>query len=104
MAIAMAKLGAQKVVAIDIDPSAIFEATHNVRLNDLAERITISDSPLEEFKEPFHMIVANLAHPTLKKAGRLLSDIMEKDGLLVLSGFKEAAFESVCAVYVEQHG
>jgi ribosomal protein L11 methyltransferase len=102
LAIAMAKLGVQEVVAVDIDPSAIFEATHNVRLNDLAERITVSDTPIEEFRSRFHTIVANLAHPTLKRTGPLFLDIMEKDGLLVLSGFKELAFESVCTVYVEQ--
>ncbi len=101
LAIAMTKLGVQEVVAVDIDPSAIFEATHNIRLNDLVAQVTVSDSSLEELTTHFQMIVANLAHPTLKKFGLLFSNRMEKDGLLVLSGFKEAAFEPLCSVYAE---
>jgi ribosomal protein L11 methyltransferase len=102
LAIAMAKLGVNEVVAIDIDPGAIFEATQNVGLNGLAERVSVSDTPVEKLRSRFYVIVANLAHPTLKRKGSLFSDIMEKDGLLILSGFKEAAFESLCSVYTEK--
>lgn len=102
LAIAMAKLGVREVVAVDIDPGAVFEATHNVRLNKLSAQITVSGSSLEGLTTRFGVIVANLAHPTLKKSGILFSGRTEEDGLLILAGFKEAAFESLCSVYTEK--
>jgi ribosomal protein L11 methyltransferase len=102
LAIAMAKLGVREVVAIDIDPGAVFEATNNVRLNNLSARISVSDSSLEGLTTRFGVIAANLAHPTLKEIAVLLSDRMEEGGLLILAGFKEAAFEPICSVYMEK--
>jgi ribosomal protein L11 methyltransferase len=87
LAIALAKLGVQKVVGIDIDPCAVSEATHNVSLNGLAEQVTITITPLEELSTCFSVIVANLAYPTLRRLSPLLSEKMEQDGLLILSGF-----------------
>jgi ribosomal protein L11 methyltransferase len=87
LAIALAKLGVQKVVGIDIDPCAVSEATHNVALNGLAEQVTITNIPLEELSTSFCVIVANIACPTLRRVSLLLSERMAQDGLLILSGF-----------------
>ncbi len=87
LAIALAKLGVQKVVGIDIDPCAVSEAIHNVSLNGLAQQVTITNTPLEELSTSFSVIVANIAYPTLRRLSLLLSERMEQDGLLILSGF-----------------
>jgi ribosomal protein L11 methyltransferase len=47
LAIALAKLGVQKVIATDIDPCAVSEATHNISLNGLGEQVTVTNTPLE---------------------------------------------------------
>jgi ribosomal protein L11 methyltransferase len=46
LAIAAAKLGARRVLALDLDPVAVSSATENVRLNGLADRIAVVESDL----------------------------------------------------------
>jgi len=103
LAIALAKLGVQDVGGIDIDPCAVSEATHNVLLNGLSERVSITDTPLEKLTVEYAIIVANIALPTLKRMAPLLSGRTEKNGLLVLSGFLESASKNLGETYAE-HG
>ena len=102
LAIALARLGAQKVIGTDIDPCAVSEATHNVTLNGLAEQVTIMSAPLEKLATSFSVIVANLAYPTLTRLSGVLSEKMERGGVLVLSGFKEPASQKLGQAYAEQ--
>jgi ribosomal protein L11 methyltransferase len=46
LAIAAAKLGARRVLALDLDPVAVSSASENVRLNGLQDRITVRESDL----------------------------------------------------------
>ncbi|PYI51814.1 50S ribosomal protein L11 methyltransferase [Paenibacillus flagellatus] len=46
LAIAAAKLGARRVLALDLDPVAVSSATENVRLNGLQHTIVIKESDL----------------------------------------------------------
>jgi ribosomal protein L11 methyltransferase len=103
LAIALAKLGVQDVVGIDIDPCAVSEATHNVLLNGLSNKVAITDTPLEKLASQYAIIVANIALPTLKSMAPLLSGKTEKKGLLILSGFLESEFENLGETYAE-HG
>jgi len=102
LAIAMARLGVEKVVATDIDPCAVSEATHNVLANNLNEQITVSSAPLEKISTCFSVILANLAYPTLKTLSPILSAKLEQDGILILSGFKEPASKDLGQSYGEQ--
>ncbi len=102
LAIALAKLGVQKVIATDIDPCAVFEATHNISLNGLADRVTVTNTPLQDLATYFSIVVANLAYPTLRRLSPLLSEKLEQDGVLVLSGFKGPASEDLGKAYTEQ--
>lgn len=102
LAIALARLGIQQVVGVDVDPCAVSEATHNVSLNGLAERVTITHAPLEELLTYFSVIVANLAYASLVRLSPVLSARLGQKGLLVLSGFKEGASEDLGKVYTIQ--
>ena len=104
LAIALAKLGVQKVVGIDIDPCAVSEATHNVSLNGLAEQVTITNTRLEELTTCFSVIVANLTYPTLMRLSPLLSKKMEQDGLLILSGFISMPWSKDLGEAYTEHG
>ena len=103
LAVALAKLGVRKVIATDIDPSAVSEATYNVTLNGLAEQVTIMNTPLEELATYFSVIVANLAYPTLTRLSAVLSEKMEQGGVLILSGFKEPTSKDLGKAYTD-HG
>ncbi len=102
LAIALARLGVRKVIATDIDPCAVSEATYNVTLNGLAEQVMIMNTPLEELATYFSVIVANLSYPTLRRLSPLLSEKLEQDGILILSGFKEPASKDLGQSYGEQ--
>ncbi|MBW1860490.1 MAG: 50S ribosomal protein L11 methyltransferase [Deltaproteobacteria bacterium] len=102
LAIASAKLGVQKVIAIDLDSCSVSEATHNVSLNGLADQVTVTNTSLQELATYFTVVVANLAYPTLRRLSPLLSEKMEQDGVLVLSGFKEPASKDLGKTYTEQ--
>ena len=103
LAIALAKLGVQEVIGLDIDTCAVSEASHNVWLNDLGEQITVSSTPLEEVTTCFSVIVANMPYPTLSRLTPLLSAKMEVKGLLILSGFRVPASIDLGQSYAE-HG
>ncbi len=100
LAIAMAKLGVKAVVGVDIDACAISEASHNVSLNGLGEKVMITDSPLEELTSHFSVIVANIAYPTLKRMAPLLAERTKEDSIVILSGFLESAIKDLCETYV----
>lgn len=99
LAIALGKFGVQRIVATDIDPCTISEATHNVFLNGLSEQVTITNTPLEELATSFSVILANLACPTLRRFSSLLSEKLQQDGILILSGFKEPASKDLGKAY-----
>lgn len=102
LAIALANLGVQKVIATDIDPCSLSEATHNISLNGLAEHITVTNTPLQELATFFSVIVANLACPTLTRLSAILSEKLEQGGILVISGFKETASKDLEKAYTKK--
>jgi ribosomal protein L11 methyltransferase len=103
LAIALAMLGVQKVVGVDIDPCAISEARYNVSLNGLSEQVTISYTPLKDIKGPYSVVLANLAYPTLMRISAVLAAKMVRDGVLILSGFKGEVSAGLAEAYA-QHG
>ncbi|MDY6837332.1 MAG: 50S ribosomal protein L11 methyltransferase [Thermodesulfobacteriota bacterium] len=102
LAIALAKLGVERVLGLDIDPCAVSEARHNVSLNGLSEQVTVANTPLHKVASSFSVIAANLAYPTLAGFCARLSEKLEAGGILVLSGFKGAAAKDLKRAYSEQ--
>ncbi|MDY6950281.1 MAG: 50S ribosomal protein L11 methyltransferase [Thermodesulfobacteriota bacterium] len=102
LAIALAKLGVERVLGLDIDPCAVSEASHNVFLNGLAEQVTVANAPLGEVDSGFSVIAANLAYPTLAAFCAVLSEKLAAGGILVLSGFKGFPAEDLKRAYGEQ--
>jgi len=88
LAITALKMGIASGMGTDIDPCARVEALENIRLNGLADRVTISDRSIEEMTGRFTLIVANLRYPTLVQLLADLAQMMGANGVAVLSGFK----------------
>ena len=65
LAIVAATLGVGTVLALDTDPCAVFEARSNVRINQLEDRIVVSQNTQNCWDESFDLILANLRTPTL---------------------------------------
>ena len=86
LAIAMAKLGAPDIRAVDIDPVARAVAAENATRNGVADRITVTGS-LEAAGGPFGLIVANLfANALIESAAHLVS-LIEARGSIICAGF-----------------
>jgi ribosomal protein L11 methyltransferase len=88
LAIAAVLMGIKHAVGIDIDPCARAEAQKNIQLNELERRIKILNTRIEDIKETYSLITANLRYPTLKQLGPHMAKITQQKGAVVVSGIK----------------
>jgi ribosomal protein L11 methyltransferase len=102
LAIAAAKLGIENGVGLDIDPCAVAEASHNVRLNGLAGRVEISDRGLDSLEGVFSLVVANLRLPTLARLAAPIAALAMPGAALVVSGVQQEEQAAVEATYGRQ--
>jgi ribosomal protein L11 methyltransferase len=86
LGIACAKLGANKVVCVDIDKKAAEIARENVAVNHVEDRVHIINRDVTTIREPFDLIVANLTVKILLRIRTHLMSLIENAGYLVISG------------------
>jgi ribosomal protein L11 methyltransferase len=86
LAIALAKLGARKIWAIDNDPVALTVARENLRANEVATRVHLSGIKLSGIKKTFSVAVANLTAETILEVAGALEKKVAQNGYLILSG------------------
>jgi ribosomal protein L11 methyltransferase len=104
LAIAAAKRGAARVVALDNDPTAVATAAENAALNGVARRIScvLSEAfadPAVRRAAPYDLILANvLADPLARIAGPVARHLAS-GGLVVLSGLLRQQSPAVLASY-----
>ncbi|HEX2778235.1 MAG TPA: 50S ribosomal protein L11 methyltransferase [Gemmatimonadaceae bacterium] len=96
LAIGAAKLGAARVVAIDIDPEAIENAEQNVERNGVADRVTVIEGDagvLLPLVAPVRVVLANIISSVLVQLLPAIRDALADDGRAILSGilFEERA-------------
>ena len=101
LVITAVRMGVHSGLGIDIDPTARAEATENVSLNRLGDRVEISDQPLETIDGNFNLVAANLRYPTLKKIGPTLKKITCSEGLVVCSGIRSHELADLTNIYKE---
>jgi ribosomal protein L11 methyltransferase len=98
LAIALAKLGAAHVLAIDNDPVALRTAARNAERNGVGRRIRLG-SDLSVTAGPYDVIVANLYADLLADLAPRLAALLAETGRLICSGFVEADALHVAATY-----
>lgn len=102
LAVAAAALGAERVLACDIDPEACRVAAENVAHNNVGDRVEISNAPLEVLEDGFDLVLANiLAEENIRLGDELVRRVVA-GGTLVLSGIlqeKEALVTAAFARY-----
>lgn len=86
LAIAAAKLGASRVVAIDIDPEAVAVARENLAQNRIGPSVTVSSEPLTDIPGSYDIVLANILAEELVRLGRELFERVRPHGYLILSG------------------
>jgi ribosomal protein L11 methyltransferase len=86
LAIAAGKLGAGRILALDVDPAAIRCARRNAARNRWKERIDFRMSPPGGLRRRFGIVVANLLPQELFQASSFLARRVSSRGFLVVSG------------------
>lgn len=86
LAIAAAKLGARRVVAVDNDPIAVRVTAENCAANGVAAVIRSSETPAGQLRERFDCVLANILAVTLIELADDLVALLAPKGQLVLSG------------------
>lgn len=89
LAILASKLGADSVFAFDIEDWAFENLKENINLNNCAN-INAAQGTIESLSSPFpfyDIILANINKNVLMREMPRYSAMLEKDGVLVLSGF-----------------
>jgi ribosomal protein L11 methyltransferase len=86
LAIALAKLGVKRIIALDTDPLALKAARENVCSNGVQEQIVLSRSNLLHVRKSFLLVVANLTGETILEIADELSKRVLPKGYLILSG------------------
>jgi len=85
LAIIAAKLGANNITALDIDPNAIEEATKNIETNQLADKIKVTSCSIEQLNDKFNTVLANLTPSVLLRLYSNIVDILAFGGKLILT-------------------
>ena len=95
LGIAAAKLGAGKVVCVDIDKQAVAIAAENARMNGVEDRVDVLYQDAATLAETFDLIAANLTARMLIKLRPRLIDLLSRGGFLILSGIIEQNREDI---------
>jgi len=99
LAIAAAKLGALKIVAIDNDPQAVVATKDNVSNNNCDEVISILHTDDNTPLEACDLLIANILANPLVKLESMFAGLVKSGGRIVLSGILEGQLEMILEAY-----
>ena len=89
LAILAAKMGALKVLALDVDEKILATARQNIMMNGLSGSITLCAEPIDRLNlKNQDVIVANLTPSVLFRLLDKLAGVLAGQGCLVLSGYR----------------
>jgi ribosomal protein L11 methyltransferase len=97
LAIAAARLGAERVLALDTDPQAVKAARQNAAANGVASTVEVREDTLPEGagEERFGLIVANISSLTIERLALAFADSLRDGDTLIVSGFLEDTVEAL---------
>ncbi len=103
LAVAAARLGARRVVALDTDPQAVKAARENAVANGVGDVVEVREGTLPEgvAGERFDLIVANISGVTIERLAGAFGSALKDSGVLIVSGFLEDALAGLGRVLAE---
>ena len=101
LGICAAMLGAESVLAIDIDPLAVDEAQKNVEINRVDSKVRVANNSIEDVRGKFELVVANLVRDELIRMAKEIKSVMEENGILLVSGIFEDRKERAISRFKE---
>lgn len=95
LAIALVRLGAARVWAVDYDPIALQVARENLQINGAAKKVSLLGEDFAKIRRVFPLVVANITAETLVELSAALSKKVAPKGHLILSGILNARAQRV---------
>lgn len=99
LSIASAKLGAEKVLGLDIDKVAIRNARENAKENNVSDTVKLKLGRIGRVQGRYDIIVANLDFKNLTRMRNSILRHLKKSGVLILSGILDREREEVLDHY-----
>jgi ribosomal protein L11 methyltransferase len=98
LGIAAIKLGAERVIGIDIDPQALIASKDNAERNGVADQLEVY---LPENQPEFHadIVVANILAQPLRELHEIILGFLKPTGTIAMSGILEEQAQLVADVY-----
>ncbi len=103
LAIAARKLGASRVVGVDISGEAVDQARQNAQRNGV-DALELSTMPVEAIRESFDLVIANILDPVLLALAAPIAARLRHApaARLILSGIRASERDKVVAAYEAQ--
>lgn len=98
LGIAALKLGAKRVIGIDIDPQALLASQDNATRNDIGEKIELY-LPQDQPQLEADVVIANILAAPLRELRQVITDYCKPSGKLVLSGILDTQAEDISQLY-----
>ena len=96
LAIAAVKLGAKKVDAIELDPTAIPVAAENFQANGVAPQVCLSQGDgLKGIESKYHLIIGNILTKAILPIIPHCAPRLHPEGIVIFSGILETELEQV---------
>ena len=90
LSIVAKKMGAEEVVSYDIDEWSVENTQHNAELNNVELEVLEGDkNALTHVNGLFDVVMANINRNILLDDMQAYEDVMQLDGIMILSGFYE---------------
>ncbi len=99
LAVAAALLGADPVVAVDVDPVAVAATRDNAAANGMTGRVVASTTPVGEITGTSSVVVANIGAATLVELAGDIVARLAPGGTLVLAGLLTSSWDRVRVAY-----
>jgi len=101
LSIALAKLGAKSVLALDNDPVALKVARENLSSNGVEKKVRLSTTNVSRLRKSFPVVVANLTAETILDLATALQKKVAAKGFLILSGIIKPKERTVTARFTK---
>ena len=111
LSIALAQLGAKKIVGIDIDPVAVKIASNNIDLNNVSNIVKVAEnaSPLDAIEllggkhkeKVFDLILANVTTNVLIDKCTEFLEVLDMGGILIGSGILQEQITEITYFFMD---
>lgn len=102
LALCAAKLGAENITAVDIDPDAVRVARENAERNGVSDKIDVREGDLiQGLDQHFDFAAANILAPIVKILLKPMYKHTTPGGMFICSGILKEQEEDVCAAITE---